>query len=92
MCRPVSQRCRSIGVPRSEPPLFTVNGEVMGHAISLTSASVAGQREDRRLSHEVHSSYVLVQIREHWTERRLTTRGRYVLDLVRVYPLKCRSR
>src|SRR5580700_8968200 len=40
----------------------------MGYAISLPSASVAGQREDRRLSKEVHGGSVLVQIGKHWSK------------------------
>src|ERR1700752_2316512 len=40
----------------------------MGHAISFPSASIASQREDRRLSKEVHGGSVLVQIGKHWSK------------------------
>src|ERR1700758_264070 len=45
--------------------LFTFDCEVMGYAISFPCASIAGQREDRRLSKEVHGGSVLVQIGKH---------------------------
>jgi len=64
----------------------------MGHAISFPCASVAGQREDRGLSKEVHSGCVLVEIREDGSERlarmqllrRLRVLGIHVHDEVRV--------
>src|ERR1700757_2145607 len=48
--------------------LSTFDSEVMGYAISFPCASIAGQREDRRLSEEVHGGSVLVQIRKHWSK------------------------
>src|SRR5246500_3369375 len=42
--------------------LFTFDSEVMRHAISFPCASIAGEREDRRLSKKVHGGSVLVQI------------------------------
>src|SRR6201987_2980844 len=48
--------------------LCTFDSEVMGHAISFPCASIAGQREDRRLSEEVHGGSVLVQILKHWSK------------------------
>ncbi len=41
----------------------------MGHAIRFPRASVAGQREDRRLPEEVHGRGVLVQVGEHGSKR-----------------------
>jgi hypothetical protein len=37
----------------------------MGHAISFPCASIAGQREDRRLSKEVHGGGILVRVCKH---------------------------
>src|ERR1700728_3833401 len=51
-----------------DPSLGPVNSEVMRHAISFPSASVIGQREDRRLSKDVHGRDVVVQIREDWSQ------------------------
>jgi hypothetical protein len=47
---------------RPQLSLSAFDSEVMGHAISFPCASIAGQREDRRLSKEVHGGSVLVQI------------------------------
>src|ERR1700745_1013225 len=48
--------------------LSTFDSEVMGHAISFPCASIAGQREDRRLSKDVHGGGILVQVCEHRSE------------------------
>src|ERR1700756_3800034 len=48
--------------------LSTFDSEVMGHAISFPCASIAHQREDRRLSKEMHGGSVLVQIGKHWSK------------------------
>src|SRR6476661_329673 len=56
----------------------------MCQSISLSRGSIAGQREDRALSHEVHGGGVLVQVCEDRSERLARMqllRGRRVLGI-----------